>query len=231
MVAMQQNAFSLDRFLVTDDVSLSASGGTWTDYGLDRAFAPFLSRLHVCGADPLEFDATLRPGWLSRYIMTTQFTWPLPDPIRQIGFGLIRRADQAAEAYEDGRRELQAYIQTEPTTRMYRYSRALGHFETCLASTYQGWMHVRAFHREKLSLFEKGDGSDVERLNALYNASKHADERLEAGEGADESTLLIWFTNAGLESKKTALEFKELRKLVDQLSRIANKVALGPQSV
>ena len=212
-------------------MSLSASGGTWTDYGLDRAFAPFLSRLHECGAAPLEFDATLRPGWLSKYIITTQFTWPLAGPMRQIGFGLIRRADQAAEEYEAGRRELEAYIHTEPTTRMYRYSRALGHFETCLASTYQGWLHVRAFHPEKLPLFEKGDGSDVERVNALYNASKHAEERLDAGEGADESTLLIWFTNTGLQSKKAALEFTELRKLVDQLSRIANMVALGPQSV
>jgi len=212
-------------------MSLSASGGSWTDHGLDRAFAPYLSRLFECGAHPLEFDAQLRPSWLNKYIITTQFSWPLPDPIRQIGFGVIRRADQAAEEYEAGRVELEAYVRTEPRTRMYRYSRALGHFETCLAATYQGWLLLRAFQPERPPIFEKGDGSDVERLNALYNASKHSDKRLVAGEGADESTLLLWFTNSGLASKKVELEFGELRGLVDQLCRIANKIALGPQSV
>lgn len=210
-------------------MSLSISGGIWTNHALDHAFAPKLSQLYICGADALESSALQRSGWLSKYILTTLFTMPLADPMRQLGFSLIRRADHAAQEYERGREELAGYIATEPRERIVRYSRSLSYFETAIAATYQCWAIVRMLHPDRPSLFEPADGSDIERMNMIYNASKHLDERLIRGQAAEESTLHIWLTNDGIETKFTQITFVEFRDLIDSLCRIADKLANGPQ--
>lgn len=72
-------------------------------------------------------------------------------------------------------------------------------------------------------LFEPGDGSPYERLNLIYNKSKHADpQALPSGQ-----LHAIWIKNEGLVTDGTVLEFCELRELIRVIGRISDKLAKG----
>jgi hypothetical protein len=74
------------------------------------------------------------------------------------------------------------------------------------------------------TLFEKGDGSDSERLYTLYIDSKHADTMIDGGKIPTEATATIWITNVGLESNRAALSFDELREQLLGMGRLADRL-------
>ena len=72
--------------------------------------------------------------------------------------------------------------------------------------------------------FQKGDGSILQRLNALHNQAKHADEAIERGELVAEGPLCVWLTNDGLRSMDTSLTFDEAADVLAELARWASAV-------
>jgi hypothetical protein len=59
----------------------------------------------------------------------------------------------------------------------------------------------------------------LERLNALHNRAKHADEAIERGDFFEDSPLCVWLTNDRLCSTDTSLSFEETAGILDDLAK------------
>lgn len=196
-----------------------------TDYARDRFIAPKMSALTTCGAKSLELDANGVEAWLPDFVLNSIFRFSVAEPQRQLMFTFLRRVDGAVVEYEEGRQALVAYFERRVHSGIRLYSRALLHFEICLALTYQAWCLVRLLVPAAPPLYAKNDGSEFERLNRLYNVWRHADERIVNGEYAPNSTLPLWFVDEGLESVDARVTFTELKEMLASLHRIANQVS------
>ena len=66
--------------------------------------------------------------------------------------------------------------------------------------------------------FQKGDGSSTEKLNKIYNSSKHYDP------ATLPSNLLhaVWITNEGLNIQGVCLTFAELAELMMEMGKTAD---------
>lgn len=197
----------------------SMTGGVPSNYLLDNFVAHKLSLLTECGAAEL----TVEPNWLNSFILTTVFNVSLEPKIRAYLFNFIRRAEGALSAYPEAREALIEYVQT-PRNVLSPYFRALLKFEVCISQCYQGYLLLAAASGVKL--FERADGSPEQRLNVLYNDSKHMNERIEQGEMPTEATSAIWITNQGLESKGATLLFEELREMLVGMECLAKRLSV-----
>jgi hypothetical protein len=196
-----------------------------TNYARDRFIAPKLSALTTCGAKPLRLDVSGTDAWLPDFVLNTAFRFTVAEPQRQLMFTLLRRVDGALSEYEAGRQALVTYFERRVHSGIQLYSRALLHFEVCVALTYQAWCLIRQLLPSQPRLFDKNDGSEFDRLNRLYNVWRHADERIASGQHAPESTLPLWFVNEGLESRDGQITFDELAEMLVSLHRIAGHVS------
>jgi hypothetical protein len=95
-----------------------------------------------------------------------------------------------------------------------------------VAATDQGYLLIRQLHPERPSLFERNDGTELQRLDRVYNASKHADEYIANGNRfAPGRTLTVWLLNEGLECNAGTLSFRELADSVELLARAAEQLS------
>lgn len=197
----------------------------FSNYAKDRFVAPKLSLLSACGAEPLQLNESKADHWLANFVLTSSLRFQIEELQRQLIFTLLRKVDGAVIEYDAGRSYLSEHLHSDAAVGVQAYSRALLKFELTMALTYQAWLLVKQLLPQPPSLFQDGDGSEFERLNRLYNRWKHADEHIEKGLYASDSTLPVWITNAGLESTDSHIEFEELRSLIHSLSRIADALS------
>jgi hypothetical protein len=61
----------------------------------------------------------------------------------------------------------------------------------------------------KVKMYDKGDDSQAERLNKIYNAMKHVESRIENGQIPDGATVPVWLDNEGLRSTDSHFGFEE----------------------
>jgi len=100
---------------------------------------------------------------------------------------------------------------------------ALNHFETLFAQLYQAYLLIKS--ATEFEIFKKGDDSELDRVRKIYNASKHMDERIEKGKLPEKGTCAIWITNNGIECTDAAITFVELKDILIELSKLANKIS------
>jgi hypothetical protein len=192
----------------------------WSSYALDTFIAPKLSRLTVCSAKELAETESL----LSAFLLNSILVVRLRDPLHRYAFNLIRRVDQASYDYSQGRDHLVRYIQEKSRDVITPYFRALSHFEQCLATVAQAVSFAERLLGTSLS--KPGDKSALERLKALYNASKHMDARIASGAFPEKAGTEVWIVNEGLECDNAALTFDELHELLVELQKLARQVAI-----
>lgn len=83
---------------------------------------------------------------------------------------------------------------------------------------------------DTLKVFEKHDGSAEQRLNLLYNAMKHVEKRINAGQIPENATSPVWLSNSGLECTDGHLTFNETADVLRFLAKWAN-VLVDPKEV
>jgi hypothetical protein len=202
----------------------------WSAYTKNRFFAPKLSQLTMCGAPPLSITPEDSAGWLASFVLNSILRVNIPNPTRQLMFNYMRRIDTAVLEYGRGREALTVFIESGLKTGQIPiswYSRCLHSFEAAVAMTYQGYLLARQLIPGKPSLFEKNNGSVLDRMNRLYNASKHADEFIANGNRFPPgSTLPVWIINEGLESRDCVLTFTELAREIENLGTVAAGLAI-----
>ena len=158
--------------------------------------------------------------WLANYILNSILRVNVQSPERQRLFNFLRRSHSAFEEYAAARELTLRYL-AEPEGKL-GYLKAMGHWEALLGYT---WQAYRLILPAKFgNLYEKGDESFFERLNNLYNKSKHADGAILDGKYLEDSPLCVWLTNEGLKSTDELVTFEEVVETLTQLAQLAAAV-------
>lgn len=133
----------------------------------------------------------------------------------QLLFNFVRRVAGAADQYEAARLGLLSVPDAKEMATT-RYVRATIYFENCVSQTYQALMLIS--HFGKLGkLFERGDGSIFQRINLIYNRTKHVDKAIEAGQIPDNASLPVNLTDAALVAVDAELKYDELAGTISML--------------
>ena len=179
--------------------------------------------LTECNLCDLSKELPDHETWLSEFgLNAILLTNPPNDGSRPLDFRFFqtRRISLAADSYSSARTRILRHLASKGTT-WTNYYFAVGHLENALGCLYQV---IDLSHKARLKsqtkavptkFFEKGDGTVLDRLNSIYNSSKH-DSKV----GSDS----IWLTNSGIECVRkntdemhtslSYLEFEEILKKV-----------------
>lgn len=193
---------------------------------LDTYIAPKLSSLTEFKTH--EASEKLKP-WVNNFILNSTFRVKVPEPTKTYYFNFLRRAEGAFIEYEYARKALEDYINTKRNNpernKISPYFRALLHFETFIAQLYQAYEFLMTF--SKMKVFNRGEGTIIEKIHELYITSKHMDKCIKKGHLPDSATIAIWITNDGLEGKNIndELESKNIKVTFDEIYEVLSHTA------
>lgn len=141
-----------------------------SNFAYDTFVSQEFSLLTECQAEPIANEFPEYESWLTSFVLRQMYNSLLAPSMVPIAFVSIRRAEGAIADYEEGRSLLAKLVGGQKT--ISAYFRTLRKFESAAAMAYQAFQHIR----EMLGydLYDKHDGSPLQRLNRFYNDSKHA---------------------------------------------------------
>jgi hypothetical protein len=190
-----------------------------SNYALDTFVAQKLSELTAPSATSVAQEFPGLDTWLTTFVLKTIFHLSLPQDRAALAFALLRRAQAAIEDYDDACAALRPIVERQKT--VSEYFRALRKLEGAIAMLYQAYDF--AMKGLGIKLFEPDDGTPYQRLNLLYNRSRHTNV----------STLppghlhTVWLQNDGVYTDGATLRFDELEDLLRDLGRIAERTSTG----
>ena len=166
-----------------------------------------------CNACDLGEEFPTARDWVTGLGLMVIFTDQPKPEFRPFALQLVRRCEMALANYGHGRTALKDLVSGN-RGRWSPYYRALSYFEGAVAQLYQAYIHMHKLLGTPL--FRKNDGTPLQRLNHIYNVSKHETP-------AEEDT--VWITNTGLGTKEAAISFGEVEDLMRVCARIAKRLS------
>lgn len=190
-----------------------------TNYSLNKYVAQELADLKTPMAKSIREEFPNLDDWVGVFVMKTIFNFSLPQDRAALAFALLRRAQAAIEDYDDACVALLHAVGREKT--IPQYFHALRKFESSIAMLYQAY----DFARKALSikLFEPHDGTPYQRLNFIYNRSRHPDVQTLPSDHLHP----VWVRDDGVYTDGGTLRFDELEDLLRELGRIAERISNG----
>jgi hypothetical protein len=185
--------------------------------GLLNNFAPHITELTECVIPDMADFLQVSRTWIHSYILNSSFGASYDETFRQMALVYMRRTESAFQEYYSARSVLISYS-TGKRENVSQYFESLHHFEQVISLIYQAYMLLRKFlHNHKI--YTTGDGSELDRLEKLYNSIKHADGKLEGKKFPKKYSAHVWLTNTGISCLESTILYTELS---DLLSDIAN---------
>lgn len=141
--------------------------------------------------------------------------------VRHIMTNIVRRISASAQMYQRGRENALDYVAGDRYLRIVPYFHALAEFEGCISNSWLAVDLIRKLPSEKkerdTKIFEPGDGSELQRLHAIYtDAIKHPDQRYNTAVHGEMPTS-VWMTNEGLSCiTGTGLTYRELANIIEE---------------
>jgi hypothetical protein len=192
----------------------------FSDYAIDNFISPNFSQLTECNAADLAARFPNAENWFASFILNSTFGHRIGEPGRKFGYLFLRRAEAAFINYSLARTALEEFTLSEKAgdRKLLSYFRALHFFEATLAV----WQAFKIYSRiAKQEPYQKGDGSNYEKLNDLYNLSRHTDP----ASFGPQQWHVIWITNDGLASGNVSLPFSALEQLMVEVGDLATYIA------
>lgn len=187
-------------------------------YSLDKFVSQKLSEFTSVDFVDVKKKYDQSNHWLANFILNSIFINQINNKEKQFFFVFIRRSEMAFIEYENCQHELNIFLSNR-TSNVTSYFRGLYHAELTLSNLYQAYSAFMKFSGEKL--FESGDGSEIQKLNYLYNVSKHVGFDL-----LPENNLHpIWLNNDGIHCTDHTLTWKELANILDDVGGFADKLS------
>lgn len=184
-----------------------------SDYTLDNFVAQGMSKITRLGIEPLAGEFPDADGWLVEFVMLRMFDIRLPTDKAALTFAILRRAHGALQEWE-----LAATASLEDMRSIGAYFRVLRHVENCISATWQALEFAR--RATEINLFTKDDGTVYQRLNSVYNVSRHFNP-----EALPEGDLhRTWLSDEAIHTREHAVKFAELRETVSSLARMSEKL-------
>jgi hypothetical protein len=187
-----------------------------TDDFKDKFVAPEISSFTEALIPDL---SGLQERWLVSFILNSSLVVQLDEATRCTIYNFLRRAEGAIREYGSARQMTMAHLANPNPDVVSEYIIAIGHWETFLSQAYQAWCLLA---RGQQILFTPGDGSTMQRLNLLYNRTKHAEKAITAEQLPPDGTLPVWLKNDGLHSVQSSLTFEEIAEIVKDLATWAD---------
>jgi len=190
---------------------------------LDNYVAPDMSKFTAASIDDMSQVDKEQAYWLANFFLNN-VAGPVQyvSPNYQQFFNFLRRSHAAFAEYAIAREASLGYLtDPRPDRDVLRYIEAVNHWEAFLGYAWQAFSFVG---RGEPVWFQPKDGSVLQRLNALYNRSKHAEAAIERGDYIEPSPLCVWLTNAGLSSTDATLTFPEIAEILVQMAQIASAI-------
>jgi hypothetical protein len=157
----------------------------------------------------------LQKRWLVSFILNSSLVVQLDNARRRTIYNFLCRAEGAFREYGSARQMTMAYLANTNPDAVSEYIIAIGHWEAFLSQAYQAWCLLAS---GQAKLFTPGDGSTMQRLNLLYNRTKHAESAITAEQLPPEGTLPVWLKNDGLHSVESRLTFEEIAEMLEELA-------------
>lgn len=184
-----------------------------SNYALDTFVAQDMSKLTQLGVNSLAAELPSADSWLATFVLRRILHAHMPDDKAALAFAILRRAHAALQEWELASAASKGDVRSVAT-----YFTVLRHVEACLSAVWQGL----EFARKSLgqSFFTKGDGSVYERMNWMYNVSRHFDpQALQPGD-----MHRVWLSDHAIHTREQMLAFDELRESVRILVRISDRL-------
>jgi hypothetical protein len=179
-------------------------------YAIDTFISSKITELTECHLTDLSAEFPNSKDWVSRFGLTVIFVKPLPEAARPFVIQFVRRTEMAIAEYARMRVELQ-YLLSGP--QWSPYYRALHHGEVATAMLYQAYDLTRT--KLKQDFFDRNDGSPLQRLNCIYNTSKHQPAEVQDP---------VWLSNDGFHTAKAKLLYSEFEDLARSLARLVEQI-------
>ena len=184
----------------------------FTRQAIDLFISEKIGQVTKCGATDVAKEFPASATWVSTFGLCVIFQDHPPAQNRPYALQFVRRIEMAVAENSRASDHLSNLASGGPG-RWSPYFRALYHFEAAISQLYLAYDGAR----RKLGndYFASGDGSDLDRLNKIYSASKHQI-------ASAEQTL--WITNDGVCADGTSISFVELEQLLRSYARIVNRI-------
>lgn len=185
---------------------------SFTHYAIETFISDKITAVTECNVSDLYAEFPAAKNWVSGFGLMVIYVDQPPIATRPFALQFVRRAEMAFAEYASARDELVGLI-IGKSRQWSPYFRALNHFEATVAQLYQAFDCSRKMLDTEL--FVKNDGSPLNRLNQIYNTSKHQVAELDQP---------VWITNEGIETEDSRLAFSEIEDLLRLCARIATKL-------
>jgi hypothetical protein len=185
----------------------------------DRFIAPEMSSFTTVAMKDLTAVSDEQGHWLLNFVLNSSLRAQMDGPDRQRFFNLLRRTEAAFREYELARSMTLAHLAQQNPNAVSEYLLAIGHWEVFLSHTYQAYCLLVM---GRPVLFDKSDGTALQRLNLLYNRSKHAESAIASRQLPEDGTLPVWLKDDGLHSIDSHLTFDEIADILETLARLAD---------
>jgi hypothetical protein len=215
---------------VPDENQLQGSVTEWSDHALDTFVAPELSKFTEASIPDVSTYNQSREWWVRNFFLNSMLRVTVASPYRQYMLNFLRRAELCFREYELARERTLRYLENPRNRGTGHYVAAIGHWEVFLSQAWHAYLLFSFIDgRNGKGIFKRGDGSEEERLNFLYNSSKHAETTIEGDSYPAESTLCLWLYNDGLKVTSTSkidghLTFAEMFGMLEDFAKWADRV-------
>jgi hypothetical protein len=191
----------------------------FSNYALDNFVGFQLSLLTECGAKPID-EA---PTWLAVFVLNSTLSATKEPKAYSYSLNFLRRAEGAVSSYISASLALSGYTNSSASS-ISQYFRALFHLESSIA---QLWMADTLIAKlGGTRPFEPKSGSFEERLYAIYNASKHAENKIASGTMPVGAPVPVWITNRGIECSEALVSFAELEEKLHSIREFADGITM-----
>ena len=184
----------------------------FTRHATDLFISEKIGQVTKCGATPVGQEFPDSGDWVSTFGLCVIFQDHLPAQNRPYALQFVRRVEMAFAEYSRACENLADLLSGGPG-RWSPYFRALYHFEAAISQLYLAYDGARK--KLESNHFTGGDGSELDRLNKVWNASKHQI-------ASAEQTL--WITNDSVCADDASISFVELEELLRSYGRIATGI-------
>lgn len=186
---------------------------------MDKYVAPGYSGFTAAKIPDMSAISKEQGHWVANFILGgSPLRVTLDDDTRSTFYNFLRRTEAAFLEYEEARQLTMTHL-ADPKPR--QYIKAIGYWERFLSDADRAWALL---DRGEKILFVKDDGSILQRLNLLYNRSKHIESAIKSSQLPPNGTLPVWLTNEGLEATDAKLTFEEMADILSDLAKWADAV-------
>jgi hypothetical protein len=202
----------------------------WSDYALDKFVAPEMSKFTAASIPDVGEYNESREWWVRNFFLSSMLRGTPDPPYRQYMLNFLRRAELSFQQYELARDRTLKYLESPRNKGTGNYMAAIGHWEVFLGQAWHAYLLLSYMAGQNgQGIFESGDNSEAERLNFLYNRSKHAEKSINGAFYPEDGTLCLWLCNDGLKVTSGSqtdgqLTFLEMFSILEGLGKWADMV-------